>query len=208
MISIFTHDSIGVGEDGPTHQPIEQLAALRSIPNYTVFRPCDTKEVAAAWYYAASNKTSPTAIVLTRQTTKLLAETGKEALKGGYILKDSKKDTPDVILMATGSEVGLIYEAHERLAEKGIDARVVSMPGFELFEAQGEEYKNSVLPKNVTKRLAVEAACDFGWHKYIGIEGDIICMEGYGQSAPFAKLFDKYGFTVENVVERAMKLVK
>lgn len=207
VVSILTHDSIGVGEDGPTHQPIEQLAALRSIPNYTVFRPCDTNETAASWYYALTNKKSPTAIVLTRQNTKLLNESGKDALKGGYILKDGEKETPDVILMATGSEVSLIYDAYEILKNKGISARIVSMPSFEVFESQDEEYKNSVLPKNVTKRLAVEAAVSFGWHKYIGLEGDIICMDNYGESAPYSKLFEKYGFSVENVVARAEALL-
>ncbi|MBR1736357.1 MAG: transketolase [Firmicutes bacterium] len=208
VISIFTHDSIGVGEDGPTHQPVEQLAALRSMPNYTVFRPCDTKETAAAWYTAVTSKDSPTGIVLTRQKTKLLKETGKGALKGGYVIRDSKKDVPDMILMASGSEVELIYDAWEKLQEKGIDARVVSMPCFEKFDEQSDEYKESVLPKNVRKRLAVEAAVDFGWHKYIGIDGDIICMDSYGKSAPFAKLFEKFGFTADNVVERAERLMK
>lgn len=206
VVSVLTHDSIGVGEDGPTHQPIEQLAGLRSIPNYIVFRPCDTNETAAGWYAALTRKDAPMGLVFTRQKTKLLKETGKNALKGGYILRDSEKETPDVILMASGSEVGLIYDAYDKLKEKGVDARVVSMPSFELFEEQPDEYKESVLPKNVTKRLAVEAASDFGWHKYIGLDGDIICMEGYGESGPYAKLFVKYGFTVDNVVERAMKL--
>lgn len=208
VISIFTHDSIGVGEDGPTHQPIEQLAALRSIPNYTVFRPCDTKETAAGWYCALSRKNSPTSLILTRQTTKLLKETGKEALKGAYILKDSQKEIPDIILMASGSEVELIYEAYNILKQEGIEARVVSIPSFEIFEEQDEEYKNKIFPKNVTKRLAVEAGVSFGWHKYIGFDGDIICMDNFGQSAPFAQLFEKYGFTVENVVNRALNLLK
>lgn len=207
VISIFTHDSIGVGEDGPTHQPIEQLAALRSIPNYTVIRPCDTAETAAAWYSALTNKKGPTGLIFTRQTTKLLNGTGKNALKGGYILRDCEGKA-DIILVASGSEVGLIYDAYDVLKEKGIKARVVSMPSFELFEKQSDEYKESVLPKDITKRLAVEAACDFGWHKYIGLDGDIICMDGYGASAPFKFLFEKYGFTVENVVERAEKLLK
>lgn len=207
VISIFTHDSIGVGEDGPTHQPIEHLAALRSIPNYTVFRPCDTNETAAGWYAALSRKDSPTALIFTRQTTKLLKETGKNALKGGYILRDCE-GTPDIILMASGSEVSLIYDAYDILKEKGIKARVVSMPSFELFDEQSEEYKNSVLPKNVTKRLAVEAACSFGWHKYLGLDSDMICMEGFGESAPFSVLFEKFGFTVDNVVARAEKLLK
>ncbi len=208
VISVLTHDSIGVGEDGPTHQPIEQLASLRSIPNYIVFRPCDTNETAAAWYTALTRKDAPVGLVFTRQKTKLLKESGKGALKGAYVVRESEKETPDIILMASGSEVGLVYDAYDVLKEKGIDARVVSMPSFELFEEQSDEYKESVLPKKVTKRLAVEAASDFGWHKYIGLEGDIICMESYGESAPYAKLFEKYGFTVDNVVEHAVKLVK
>lgn len=207
VISIFTHDSIGVGEDGPTHQPIEQLAALRSLPNHTVIRPCDTREVAAAWYLALTRNTSPTSIVLSRQTLPLLDGTGKQALKGAYVLR-SCEGTPDILLMATGSEVELIYKAFDVLKEKGIAARVISMPSWEIFEEQDEEYKNSVLPKNVRTRLAVEAAGDFGWHKYTGLDGDIISMRGFGASAPAGELFKDFGFTVENVVEKAVKLCK
>lgn len=206
VISVLTHDSIGVGEDGPTHQPIEQLAALRSIPNYTVIRPCDTNETAAAWYAALTRNNSPTGIVLTRQNTMLLKESGKDALKGGYILRDCE-GTPDIILIASGSEVELIYKAYDVLKEKGVKARVVSMPSFEMFEEQSDEYKESVLTRTVVKRLAVEAASPFGWDKYIGLDGDIICMNGYGESGPFKNLFEKYGFTVENVVDRALKLL-
>ncbi len=165
---VLTHDSIGVGEDGPTHQPIEHLAALRSIPNMTVYRPADSKETAAGWYLAVTKNDGPVSLVLTRQKLPLFDETGKEALKGGYILKESSKETPDVILMASGSEVELIYNAAKELEEKGIAARVVSMPSMELFNAQSEEYKEKVLPLNVRKRIAVEAASSFGWHKYIG----------------------------------------
>ena len=206
VINIMTHDSIGVGEDGPTHQPIEHLASLRSIPNFTVMRPCDTNETAAAWLAALTRKNSPTAIVLTRQNTKLLAETGKGALKGAYVLLDSNKDLPDVILMASGSEVELIYKAHAILAQKGIDARVVSMPCWEIFEEQSDDYKESVLPRAVRARLAVEAASSFGWQRYVGLDGDMITIDGYGASAPAATLFAQYGFTVENVVERAEQL--
>lgn len=207
VISIFTHDSIGVGEDGPTHQPIEHLAALRSMPNYTVIRPCDSRETAAAWYAALSRKTSPTGIILSRQNLPLLDGTGKEALKGAYILKNSKKETPDVILMATGSEVELIYKAWGILQEKGIDARVISMPSWEIFEEQSDEYKESVIPMSVRKRVAVEAAGDFGWHKYVGLDGEVISMNGYGASAPAGKLFEKYGFTVDNVVDTVIRVV-
>ncbi len=206
VISIFTHDSIGVGEDGPTHQPVEHLAALRSMPGYTVIRPCDTNETAAAWY-AAITRQEPTAIVLSRQTLPLLKETGKNALKGAYILKDCK-GTPDIILIATGSEVELVYNAYDYIAQKGYKVRVVSMPSFELFEEQSEEYKESVFPKNVTKRIAVEAGTEFGWHKYIGFEGKIISINGFGASAPAGELFEKFGFTVENVVNTALELIK
>lgn len=207
VISILTHDSIGVGEDGPTHQPIEHLAALRSMPNYTVFRPCDTHETAAGWYAALTRTNSPTALVLSRQNLPLLAETGKNALKGAYVLKDCE-GTPDVLLMASGSEVELIYKAYDVLKEKGIKARVISMPCWELFEEQSEEYKESVLPNAVRSRVAVEAASPFGWHKYVGMDGEIIAMNGFGASAPADTLFKEYGFTVENVVEKAMKVVK
>ncbi|MBE6067386.1 MAG: transketolase [Clostridium lundense] len=204
---VLTHDSIGVGEDGPTHEPIEQLAALRSIPNMTVYRPADSKETAAAWYHAITHEEGPTALVLTRQNLPLYDETGKEALKGAYILKDSEKATPDVILMATGSEVELIYEASKVLKEKGIDARVVSMPSLEVFEAQGEEYKEKILPMNIRKRVAVEAASSFGWHKYVGLDGEIISIDTFGASAPAEILFREFGFTVENVVEKVEKLI-
>ncbi|MBR9647925.1 transketolase [Clostridium tyrobutyricum] len=208
IIYVLTHDSIGVGEDGPTHEPIEQLASLRSIPNMTVYRPADAKETAAAWYYSLTNKNSPTSIVLTRQDVPLYDETGKDALRGAYILKDSKKEVPDLILMASGSEVELIYEAEKKLEKRGIDARVVSFPSFEVFENQDNKYKESILPKSVKKRLAVEAATSFGWYKYIGLEGNIISIDHFGASAPAKELFNNYGFTVENVVSKALKLIQ
>ena len=203
---VLTHDSIGVGEDGPTHEPIEHLAALRSMPNMTVFRPADSKETAAAWYYAVTNGTTPTSLVLTRQKLPLYDGCPKRALKGGYILKDSKKETPDVLLMASGSEVELIFKAADELAVKGIDARVISMPSFELFDAQDEAYKESVMPKAVRSRLAVEALTSFGWHKYVGLDGDVISLDTFGASGKAEVLFEQFGFTVENVVERAVKL--
>ncbi|MDR1532801.1 MAG: transketolase [Clostridiales bacterium] len=205
VISVLTHDSIGVGEDGPTHQPVEQLASLRGIPGQTVIRPCDTKETAAAWYLALTRTNSPTAIALTRQTTKLLPETGRGALKGGYILRGW--ETPDIILMATGSEVQLIYEAYDLLEQKGVKTRVASMPSLEIFEEQPESYKESVLPKAVRARLAVEAGVSQGWHKYTGLDGDIIAIDTFGASGPFGDLFKKYGFTVENIVRRALRLL-
>lgn len=204
VISIFTHDSIGVGEDGPTHQPVEQLAALRSMPGYTVVRPCDSHETAAAWYLALTRK-KPTGIVLSRQNLPLLNETGKGALKGAYVLRDCE-GTPDILLMATGSEVELIYKAYDVLAGKGIKSRVISMPSFEVFEEQDNEYKESVIPNGVRKRLAVEAATDFGWYKYVGLDGKVISMNSFGASAPADKLFVKFGFTVENVVNTALKV--
>ncbi|MBR0104323.1 MAG: transketolase, partial [Firmicutes bacterium] len=204
VISIFTHDSIGVGEDGPTHQPVEQLAALRSIPGYTVFRPCDSKETMAGWYLALTRK-SPTALVLSRQNLKTLDETGKDALKGAYILKDEKN--PDIILMATGSEVELIYDAADKLAEKGIKVRVVSMPSWEVFEEQSEAYKEKILPDKIRARVAVEAASSLGWHKYVGLDGAVISMDTFGASAPAKELFKRFGFTADNVVETALKVL-
>lgn len=203
---VLTHDSIGVGEDGPTHQPIEQLAALRSMPNMTVFRPADSKETAAAWYYAVTNGTTPTSLVLTRQKLPLYDGCAKRALKGGYILNDSKKETPDVILMASGSEVELIFKAADELAVKGIDARVVSIPSFEIFNAQDEAYKESVLPNSVRKRVAVEALTSFGWYQYVGLDGKVVSLDTFGASGNAATLFEQFGFTVENVVNETMKL--
>lgn len=198
---VFTHDSIGVGEDGPTHEPIEQLAMLRALPNFHVFRPADAKETAAAWYSAITSKETPTALVLTRQNLPQLEKTSKEALKGGYILEDSEKDIPDVILMASGSEVSLAIEAKQRLKEHGLDIRVVSIPCMDLFEQQSEEYKEKVLPLAVRKRVAIEALIDFGWGKYVGLDGTYVTMHSFGASAPANLLFEKFGFTVEQVIE-------
>ncbi len=203
---VFSHDSIGVGEDGPTHQPIEQLAAMRSIPGFVDFRPADGHETAAAWYYSVTNGKHPVGIALTRQNLPYYEETGKGALKGAYILRDSAN--PQVILIASGSEVELCYKAYDELAAAGIAARVVSMPSVALFEMQDEAYRESVLPKNIRARVFVEAGCGFGLDRYVGLDGAKICMEGFGASAPYSKLFPKFGFTVENVVETAKKLVK
>lgn len=196
---VLTHDSIGVGEDGPTHEPIEQLAMLRSMPNFTVYRPADAKETAAAWYYAVTSKNTPTALVLTRQNLPQLPGTGKEALKGGYIVEDSKKAEPDAIIIASGSEVSLSIEAKQELEKEGIDVRIVSMPSMDVFEQQSEEYKESILPKACRKRVAVEALSGFGWGKYVGLDGAYVTMNGFGASAPAATLFEKFGFTKENV---------
>lgn len=198
---VFTHDSIGVGEDGPTHEPIEQLAMLRAVPNLNVFRPADATETAAAWYHAATVTNAPTALVLTRQNLPQLAGSSKEALKGGYILEDSSKAEPDAILIASGSEVSLAVEAKSVLAGEGIDVRVVSMPCMDLFEQQSQEYRDAVLPKSVRSRVAIEALSDFGWGKYVGLDGACVAMHGFGASAPAEQLFEKFGFTVERVVE-------
>lgn len=204
---VFTHDSIGVGEDGPTHEPIEQLAMLRSLPNFHVFRPADATETAAAWYSAITSKTTPTALVLTRQNLPQLEGSSKEALKGAYILQDSEKEIPDAILIASGSEVELAVSAREVLRKEGMDVRVVSMPSMDVFEEQSEEYKESVLPKAVRKRVAVEALSDFGWGRYVGLDGAYVTMTGFGASAPAKQLFEKYGFTVENVVKTVKNLI-
>lgn len=203
---VLTHDSIGVGEDGPTHEPIEQLAMLRAMPNFNVYRPADATETAAAWYHAATVTDSPTALVLTRQNLPQLAGSSKEALKGGYILEDSNKETPDAIIMASGSEVSLAVDARKVLAEKGMDVRVVSIPCMDLFEKQTKEYQEKVLPKAVRKRVAVEALSDFGWGKYVGLDGAYVTMHSFGASAPADQLFKKFGFTVENVVKAVESL--
>ncbi len=199
-VYVLTHDSIGVGEDGPTHEPIEQLAMLRSMPNFHVFRPADATETIASWYSAVTSMETPTALVLTRQNLPQLAGSSKEALKGAYVLEDSTKATPDAIIIASGSEVSLAVEAKAELAKEGIDVRVVSMPSMDVFEEQSEEYKESVLPKSVRARVAVEALGDFGWGKYVGLDGKTVTMKGFGASAPAATLFKKFGFTTENVV--------
>ncbi len=207
VLYVLTHDSIGVGEDGPTHQPIEHLAALRSMPNVYLWRPADAKEVAAA-YAKALQLQGPSCFALSRQNLPLYEGSGKEAMKGGYILADSQKATPDVLLLASGSEVEQAIKAKDLLAAEGIDARVVSMPCFAVFDAQSETYKESVLPKAVRARLAVEAATSFGWHKYVGLDGDVISIDHFGASAPASLLFKEFGFTAENVAERAKALVK
>jgi transketolase len=203
---VLTHDSIGVGEDGPTHEPIEQLAMLRAMPNFTVFRPADATECIAAWYYAVTSTTTPTALVLTRQNLPQLPGSSKEALKGGYIISASKKAVPDAIIMASGSEVELGVNAQAELAKEGVDVSVVSIPSMDLYEAQSDEYKESIMPKSVRARVAVEAAADFGWGKYVGLDGTTVTMKGFGASAPAGILFKKFGFTTENVV-KAVKSV-
>ena len=206
---VLTHDSIGVGEDGPTHEPIEQLAMLRSIPNLNVFRPADYTETAAAWASAIGSEATPTAIVLTRQNLPQLEGSSKEAFKGGYILAEAtNKDKIDLIIMASGSEVELALGAKEELEKEGKSVRVVSVPCMDIFETQSTEYIEEVLPSAVRTRLAVEAASPMPWYKYIGLDGDVVAMNSFGASAPAKVLFDHFGFTVANVVDKAKALVK
>lgn len=205
---VFTHDSIGVGEDGPTHEPIEQLAMLRSLPNINVFRPADATETAAGWYLAATATKTPTALVLTRQALPQLPGSSKEALKGAYVVSEAHDaENMDGILIATGSEVSLAIEAQKELGKSGLDVRVVSMPCMDLFEKQDAAYKESVLPKKVRAHVAVEALSSFGWGRYVGLDGATVCMESFGASAPAAQLFKKFGFTKEHVAEVAMKVI-
>jgi transketolase len=202
---VFTHDSIGVGEDGPTHEPVEQLAMMRALPNFHVFRPCDAAETAAAWYYAVASEKTPTALVLSRQNLPPMAGSGKGALQGAYVLDDCE-GTPDLILIASGSEVSLAVQAKAALVKDGQKVRVVSMPSMEVFEEQSEEYKESVLPKAVRRRVAVEALSGFGWDRYTGLDGALVTMDGFGASGPAEKLLEHFGFTVEHVVEVARSL--
>lgn len=199
---VFTHDSIGVGEDGPTHQPVEQMAMLRSMPNFITYRPADATETAAGWYTALTSKKTPVGLVLTRQNLSKCRTSNKEgALKGGYIIANEAKSQPDGIIIASGSEVEMALNAREELLKDGFDIRVVSMPSTDLFELQSDEYRQSVLPNSVRKRLVVEALTEFGWGKYAGLDGKTLTMDTFGASAPAKVLFEKYGFTVENVVE-------
>lgn len=204
---ILTHDSIGVGEDGPTHEPIEQLSMLRSIPNVNVFRPADYTETAVAWSVAVTSKSTPTAIVLTRQNLPQLEGSSKEAFKGGYVVSKESRKNLELIILASGSEVEIAIAAKNELEKEGKSVRVVSMPCMDIFEAQSEEYKEEVLPKVVRKRLAVEAGYNMPWFKYVGLDGRVIGMESFGASAPAKKLFEYFGFTKENVVEVAKELL-
>jgi transketolase len=199
-IFIFTHDSVGLGEDGPTHQPVEHLTSLRLIPNLTVIRPADANETAQAWKVAIENRHGPTVLALTRQALPVL-DTPASVEKGAYVLKDF--GTPEMILMASGSEVSLILEAAQKLADEGRGVRVVSFPSWELFEKQDEAYRESVLPKSITRRLAIEAGSGLGWERYAS---SVISIERYGASAPYKVIFENLGFTVENVVKRAKEL--
>ncbi|WP_342605014.1 transketolase [Peribacillus sp. FSL E2-0159] len=209
---VFTHDSIAVGEDGPTHEPIEQLASLRAMPNLGVIRPADGNETAAAWKVAMESTNKPTALVLTRQglpTIKDTSETAYEGVsKGAYIISASKKEVADALLLATGSEVNLAVEAQKALANEGIDVSVISMPSWDRFETQSKEYKQSVINPAVKKRLAIEVASPFGWDRYAGDEGEILAINHFGASAPGGKIMEEFGFTVDNVVARVKEMIK
>ncbi|ODG93268.1 transketolase [Gottfriedia luciferensis] len=209
---VFTHDSIAVGEDGPTHEPVEQLAAFRSMPNLNVIRPADGNESSAAWKVAVEAKDAPTMLVLSRQDLPTLEGTTTDIYnkvsKGAYVISPAKQDKIDVVLIAAGSEVQLAVGAQEKLAAEGISASVVSMPSMDLFEKQSNEYKQSVLPKEVTKRVAVEMGSSFGWHKYVGLDGEVISIDTFGASAPGNLLMEKFGFTVDHVVSAAKKVLQ
>jgi len=211
-IFVFTHDSIGLGEDGPTHQPIEHLAALRAMPNVSVFRPADANETSYCWKAAIENDNGPSIMVLTRQNLPTLDRTTYAAAsnteKGAYILKEADNGSPALILKATGSEVQIILKAAETLEEKGVDTRVVSMPCIDLFEEQDDEYKESVLPFDVHARLSLEASSPYGWHKYTGGKGIVMGIDRFGESAPFEEVYEHLGLTAEKVVENSLSLLK
>jgi transketolase len=212
VIHIFTHDSIGVGEDGPTHQPIEQLASLRAVPNLIVLRPGDANEAAEAWRVIMQLKHQPAALILTRQALPTLDRTkyasADGVATGAYVLADTSDGKPEVLLLATGSEVSLCVAAYEHLKTDGVKARVVSMPSWELFEQQSQEYRDSVIPPGVTARVSVEQASTFGWARYTGLDGERIGMKTFGASAPLKELQKKFGFTVDNVVTAAKEQLK
>jgi transketolase len=212
VIYIFTHDSIGLGEDGPTHQPIEQLASLRAIPNLVVIRPCDANETAEAWRVAIETRNRPVALALTRQNVPTLDRSqfapADGLRKGAYVLAEAPDNNPEVIIIGTGSEVGLALAVRERLLEQDIQARVVSMPSWELFDIQPEAYRNSVLPPSIPARLAVEAGVTQGWYAYVGDQGDVIGLDHFGASAPGEIVMREYGLNVDNVYARALKLIK
>jgi len=207
VLHVFTHDSIGVGEDGPTHQPIEQVPSLRAIPGLIVLRPGDANEIVEAWKVIMQLRHEPVALILTRQAIPTLDRTkyasASGVAKGAYVLADAPDGRPDVLLLATGSEVALCVQAHEQLAVEGIKSRVVSMPSWELFEQQSADYQQSVIPDSVTARVSVELASTFGWGRYVGTQGHSIGMQSFGASAPLKELAKKFGFTVDHVVAAA-----
>lgn len=209
---VFTHDSIAVGEDGPTHEPVEQLAALRAMSNLTIIRPADGNETAAAWKLAVESTKRPTALILTRQDLPTIKGTDERAYegvsKGAYAVSPAEKETPDALILATGSEVGLAIDAQKVLACQGIDVSVISMPSWDRFESQSKEYKDSVIPKNVKVRLGIEMGSSLGWHKYVGDAGEVLAIDQFGASAPGEKVMEEFGFTIENVVARVRALIK
>jgi transketolase len=212
VIYVFTHDSIGVGEDGPTHQPVEQVAALRGIPGLIVLRPADASETLEAWRVVIQQHHVPAALILTRQAVPTIDRTkyapASSVSRGAYVLADSPGQDPEVLLLATGSEVSLCLEAHEKLRADGVRSRVVSMPSWELFDEQSQEYRDGVLPPGVRARVSVEQASTFGWSKYVGDTGHSIGMRSFGASAPLKQLQRKFGFTVERVVEAAREQIR
>jgi transketolase len=207
VVHIFTHDSIGVGEDGPTHQPVEQVASLRAIPGLLVIRPCDANEVVEAWRLIMGLRHEPAALVLTRQALPTLDRSihapASGLARGGYVLADAQSGPPEVIILATGSEVHLALSAYDQLTAEGVRARVVSLPCWELFDQQPQEYRDSVLPPDVEARVAVEQASTLGWHRYVGTRGAVVGMDTFGTSAPLKDLLTKFGFTPEAVTRAA-----
>jgi transketolase len=210
-IFVFTHDSIGLGEDGPTHQPVEHMASLRVIPNLIVIRPADANETVQAWKVTLEKRDAPVALLLSRQSMPVYdrSKMGDAAnlAKGAYILLDTDRVYPDVILIGTGSEVEFVVNASYKLAEQGIGARVVSMPSWELFQQQSEEYQNSVLPPSVKARVAIEAGATMGWRRWIGQHGVVIGLDRFGASAPYKTIYEQWGFTTDNVVLRALEAI-
>jgi transketolase len=212
VIYVFTHDSIGLGEDGPTHQPIEHLAALRAMPNFIVIRPCDANEIAEAWRAAINHRGGPIALALSRQNVPTLDRNSRYAPatglhRGAYILSEAAGNKPDVVLVASGSEVHIALEAAEIIRARGPAVRVVSMPCWELFDAQPAEYRRHILPAAVKAKIAIEAGSPQGWHRYVGESGNVIALDHFGASAPYKILYQKYGLTAEGVVEKALEII-
>jgi transketolase len=212
IVYVFTHDSVALGEDGPTHQPIEQLSSLRAIPNLTVIRPADANETAVAWKIAIEQREGPVALILTRQNVPIIDRdkfspaTG--LTRGAYILADSPQAKPEIIIIATGSEVYPALEAYEILRSEDVHARVVSMPSWEIFERQSQDYRHQVLPPEVNARISVEAGASHGWHRYVGLKGKVIALDRFGASAPGATNLRNFGFTSENILAKARSLIK
>ena len=211
VIYVFTHDSVAVGEDGPTHQPVEQVAALRIIPNLVVLRPADANETAYAWKLALGRKKGPTALILTRQKLPVIDRTHfaspEGLLRGAYVLAEPTEGEPEFLLLASGSEVHVALAAHEKLSQEGIAVRVVSMPSWEIFEAQDETYRNEVLPNSIRTRVAIEAGVPMGWERYVGSRGKVLGIDHFGASAPGGLLLEKFGFTTDNVISAAKAIL-